>query len=114
MSSQRGITNIPKEWHVTILGNEEIFSIIMGQSPPSSTYHSEQKGLLFLQGKMEFGEILPSPVVYCSKPIKIAEENDILISVRIQDELKENLNTFIKQETVIPRLLKPNDEQKTS
>jgi type I restriction enzyme S subunit len=31
---------------------------------------------------MEFGDIHPSPILYCSQPIKIAEPNDILISVR--------------------------------
>lgn len=54
----------------------------MGQSPPSSSYNSEGIGLPFLQGKMDFGNIYPSPTKYCSKPIKIAEPNDILISVR--------------------------------
>jgi len=42
----------------------------------------EGKGLPFLQGKAEFGEIYPKPVKYCSKPLKIAQEGDILISVR--------------------------------
>ncbi|MEM1831928.1 MAG: restriction endonuclease subunit S, partial [Desulfurococcaceae archaeon] len=74
------IGKIPKEWKVNKLGN--IAEIIMGQSPPSSTYNREGKGLPFLQGKMEFGRIYPSPTLYCSKPIKIAEPNDILISVR--------------------------------
>ncbi|MEM3907208.1 MAG: restriction endonuclease subunit S [Nitrososphaerota archaeon] len=74
------IGKIPKEWKFNKLGN--IAEIIMGQSPPSSTYNREGKGLPFLQGKMEFGRIYPSPTLYCSKPIKIAEPNDILISVR--------------------------------
>ncbi|MEM0379251.1 MAG: restriction endonuclease subunit S, partial [Nanopusillaceae archaeon] len=74
------IGRIPKDWEVVRLGN--IAEIIMGQSPPSRTYNREGKGLPFLQGKIEFGEIYPSPVLYCSQPIKIAEPNDILISVR--------------------------------
>jgi type I restriction enzyme S subunit len=76
------IGRIPKEWEVVKLGNKELATIIMGQSPPSSTYNREGKGLPFLQGKMEFGDVHPSPVSYCSQPIKIAEPNDILISVR--------------------------------
>ena len=64
------------------LGDENVCQIIMGQSPPSYTYNKTQEGLPFLQGNMEFGEIYPSPSIYCSKPIKIAEENDVLISVR--------------------------------
>jgi type I restriction enzyme S subunit len=76
------IGRIPKEWEIVKLGNKEFAEIIMGQSPPSSTYNREGKGLPFLQGKMEFGDIHPSHILYCSQPIKIAEPNDILISVR--------------------------------
>lgn len=54
----------------------------MGQSPKSSTYNENGKGLPFYQGKAEFGENHPIPVKWCSKPCKIAEKGDILISVR--------------------------------
>jgi len=74
------IGKIPKDWKVTKLG--EIAKIIMGQSPPSETYNKDGVGMPFLQGKMEFGRIYPSPSMYTTKPIKIAEPNDILISVR--------------------------------
>lgn len=76
------IGRIPKEWEVVRLGDKNVVDIIMGQSPPSSTYNKKGVGLPFLQGKAEFGEIHPSPILYCSKPIKIAESNDILLSVR--------------------------------
>jgi len=76
------IGRIPKEWKVVRLRDKAIAEIIMGQSPPSSTYNKEGIGLPFLQGKMEFGDIYPSPTMYCSSPIKIAEAGDILISVR--------------------------------
>ena len=84
------IGRIPKEWEIGFLGfvesvgfiESQLCEIIMGQSPPSTTYNKEQKGLPFLQGKMEFGELYPNPSIYCSQPIKIAEKNDILISVR--------------------------------
>jgi len=71
---------IPEDWEVVRLG--DVAEIIMGESPPSSTYNNIGEGLPFLQGKAEFGEIYPSPSVYCSKPLKIAELNDILLSVR--------------------------------
>jgi len=76
------IGEIPKDWNFTKLGDESVAHIIMGQSPPSSTYNKEGVGLPFFQGKLEFGNIYPSPEVYCSRPIKIAEPNDVLISVR--------------------------------
>jgi len=54
----------------------------LGQSPPSSTYNTNRVGLPFYQGKKEFGDLYPTPKKYCSEPKKIAESNDILISVR--------------------------------
>jgi len=74
------IGKIPEDWEVVRLG--DVAEIIMGQAPPSYTYNKERIGLPFLQGKAEFGKIYPSPLFYCSKPIKIAELNDILLSVR--------------------------------
>jgi type I restriction enzyme S subunit len=76
------VGSIPKDWEVAELGDSAIAEIILGQSPPSSTYNSEGNGLPFLQGKMEFGNIYPSPTSFCSEPTKIAEPNDILLSVR--------------------------------
>lgn len=76
------IGKIPKDWDVQELGDESIADIIAGQSPPSSTYNKENRGLPFLQGKMEFGEMFPSPTTYCLEPIKIAKKNDVLLSVR--------------------------------
>ena len=60
----------------------EVAEIIMGQSPPSSTYNERGEGLPFFQGKAEFGEIYPTPVKYCPRPTRIAEAGDILMSVR--------------------------------
>jgi len=76
------IGEIPTDWEIIKLGDESVSEIVMGQSPPSSTYNKKGIGLPFLQGKMEFGEIYPKALVYCSEPIKIAQPNDILISVR--------------------------------
>ncbi len=56
--------------------------IILGQSPPSSTYNTDGKGLPFYQGKLEFGETYPTPRKWCAAPKKIGEKGDVLISVR--------------------------------
>ncbi len=69
-------------WPMYKLGNPDISHIILGQSPRSSTYNKEGKGIPFLQGKTEFGEIYPDFKLFCSDPIKIALEADILLSVR--------------------------------
>ncbi len=60
----------------------EVTQIIMGQSPPSSTYNNNGEGLPFYQGKADLGFISPSIRMYCSEAIKIAQKNDILMSVR--------------------------------
>ena len=60
----------------------DICEIIAGQSPPSSTYNKDGDGLPFFQGKADFGELYPKARIWCSKPKKIAEVGDILISVR--------------------------------
>ena len=61
---------------------KDIALINMGQSPDSKTYNEEKEGIPFYQGKSDFGKINPIPRVWCSNPIKIAEKDDILISVR--------------------------------
>ncbi|MDY1591471.1 MAG: restriction endonuclease subunit S [Methanofastidiosum sp.] len=71
---------LPKGWVWTSL--ENMTDIVLGQSPPSSTYNEDKFGLPFYQGKSEFGLIYPIPTKWCSSPKKIAEEGDILISVR--------------------------------
>ena len=71
---------LPKEWRMVRLG--EVANLIMGQSPPSNTYNTAMKGLPFLQGKAEFGNVHPNPIKWCSAPLKTANQNDVLISVR--------------------------------
>jgi type I restriction enzyme, S subunit len=60
----------------------DLCRMVMGQSPPSSTYNTEQDGLPFFQGKKEFGELYPTVAVWCNTPNKIAEPQSILLSVR--------------------------------
>lgn len=60
----------------------DVCEVIMGQSPPGNTYNKNGTGLPFFQGKTDFGSFYPTPSTWCTKPKKIAEPNDILISVR--------------------------------
>ncbi len=75
-----GPYKLPAGWRWVRLG--EVCEIIMGQSPPGKTYNTKRRGLPFFQGKADFGELHPTPRVWCSAPKKIAEAGDILISVR--------------------------------
>ena len=56
--------------------------INMGQSPDSSSYNESGEGVPFFQGKADFGDINPVVRMYTSSPKKLAEESDILMSVR--------------------------------
>lgn len=60
----------------------EIADVILGQSPPSSSYNDTGVGLPFYQGKSDFGDKYPIPRKWCSDPTRIAEKDDILMSVR--------------------------------
>ena len=60
----------------------EYCTLNMGQSPDSKTYNTQGKGLPFYQGNADFGETHPITHVWCSAPVKVAEDGDILISVR--------------------------------
>ena len=57
-------------------------TIIAGQSPESKYYNTDGNGLPFFQGKADFGDLYPTIRIYCSQPTKIAEKDDILLSVR--------------------------------
>ncbi|HET9836398.1 MAG TPA: restriction endonuclease subunit S [Rhodanobacteraceae bacterium] len=61
---------------------DEIADIVMGQSPPGSSYNETGCGLPFFQGKAEFGEISPIAKKWCNDPKRLAEAGDILMSVR--------------------------------
>jgi type I restriction enzyme S subunit len=61
---------------------KDVAQIIMGQSPDSSSYNEVGEGLPFFQGNADFGVMYPSERIWCNQPKKIANENDILISVR--------------------------------
>ena len=71
---------IPDGWKVGNLS--DVAHIVMGQSPTSNHYNDKKMGLPFHQGVTYFGDRYPEDVVYSTGGEKIAEENDILISVR--------------------------------
>ena len=61
---------------------KDVCKINMGQSPESSSYNKNGKGIPFFQGNADFGERYPVTRVWCNAPTKIAKNGDILISVR--------------------------------
>ncbi len=71
---------IPERWEVKRLA--DVCDIVMGQSPKSEFYNDRGEGLPFHQGVTDFGERFPVDRVYCTAENRIAEEGDILFSVR--------------------------------
>lgn len=67
-------------WKTVRLG--DVCSLNMGQSPNSNTYNNNGIGMPFFQGNADFGAINPTIRYWCSEPVKIANIDDILISVR--------------------------------
>lgn len=72
--------NIPEGWKKVKLS--EIAIITMGQSPSSKDCGIDADGMPFFQGNAEFGEKYPTPRLYTKKPLRVAKEGDILVSVR--------------------------------
>ena len=71
---------IPQRWTWARLGN--LYHLEMGQSPPSQFYNQTGDGLPFYQGKADFGDRFPTVRYWCTKPTKLADEGDVLLSVR--------------------------------
>lgn len=71
---------IPEGWGVEKLG--DIANITMGQSPKGTSYNEVGEGILFFQGSTDFGWRFPVARQYTTEPSRIAEEDDILLSVR--------------------------------
>jgi len=74
------IGEIPEQWEVTKLKYSD--KVIMGQPPNSDDYNDTNKGLPFLQGNADFKTLFPKPKVWCETANKIAEKEDVLLSVR--------------------------------
>ncbi|MDD1744855.1 MAG: restriction endonuclease subunit S [Candidatus Methanoperedens sp.] len=61
---------------------EDEFDFTMGQSPPGSSYNEDGNGLVFFQGRTDFGFRFPEPRVYTTEPKRLAKRFDTLVSVR--------------------------------
>lgn len=71
---------IPKEWKPGKLC--DIANITMGQSPAGESYNDAGDGLIFYQGRTDFGLRFPTPRMYTTAPTRFAQKGDILLSVR--------------------------------
>lgn len=60
----------------------DIADIVMGQSPKGDTYNDDGDGVVFYQGRAEFGERFPTRRLFTTDPKRMAKENSVLMSVR--------------------------------
>lgn len=60
----------------------DIAQLTMGSSPPGDTYNEEGEGLPFYQGVRDFGRRFPAYRVWTTGAVRLAHEDDSLISVR--------------------------------
>ena len=60
----------------------DIATITMGQSPNGNSYNEDGIGEVFYQGRAEFGFRFPTRRLFTTEPKRIAQQGDILLSVR--------------------------------
>lgn len=80
VESSSSLELLPDEWKVSRLG--DFCNFVMGQSPASEFYNNDRKGLPFHQGVTNFNNRFPDHVIFCTDLKRIADEGDILLSVR--------------------------------
>jgi type I restriction enzyme S subunit len=61
---------------------DEVADVILGQSPPGSSYNEVGEGVPFFQGKAEFGDLRPTVRKWTTAGTKFATTDDVLLSVR--------------------------------
>lgn len=74
------IQNNSDQWSEGVLS--DVAEIIMGQSPKGDTYNEDGVGTVFFQGRGEFGFRFPTRRLFTTDPKRMAQSNDVLMSVR--------------------------------
>lgn len=72
--------DLPDNWDFIQI--KDSCKLVMGQSPPGSSYNTHGDGMPFLQGKTEFNNTYPVHIKYTNKPLRYAKKGSILMSVR--------------------------------
>ena len=73
-------SEIPTGWTCGKLS--DVANITMGQSPDGDSYNEEGDGMVFFQGSTDFNFRFPLVRMFTTAPSRIAQEEDILLSVR--------------------------------
>jgi len=71
---------IPEDWDVEPL--ERCGEVVMGQSPPGSTYNKNGGGIALINGPTEFTDKCPVRIQWTTDPRRFCQKGDLLICVR--------------------------------
>ena len=61
---------------------QNLCEVIMGQSPSSSSYNSNNDGLPLIQGNLDIFDGVTISRIYTNEPTKISLQNDLILTVR--------------------------------
>jgi type I restriction enzyme S subunit len=68
------------KWRKTKI--QKLAHVVMGQSPDGDAVNEDERGVPFLQGNADFGDVYPNETYWCDNPKKLATLGGILLSVR--------------------------------
>lgn len=74
------MSEMPSGWEWSTI--DEATHVVLGQSPPGTSYNSDGVGVPFFQGKAEFGAMTAEVRKWTTEPKKLASAGDVLLSVR--------------------------------
>ena len=72
--------DIPVNWKAEMLS--DVFEVTMGSSPNDDSLNDNKNGIEFYQGSTDFGSLYPTERIYTTSPIRYAQQQDVLLSVR--------------------------------
>lgn len=77
---QTEVGMMPEDWLVSRLG--DCGEVIMGQSPPGSSYNRTGVGSPLINGPTEFTDLHPIKIQWTTQPARFCKPGDLLICVR--------------------------------
>lgn len=80
LTGKRRLEGFSEPWITTRFGDN--YNIVMGQSPSSSYYNSNQVGLPLIQGNADIENRRQIVRFYTSQITKVCDANDVILSVR--------------------------------
>ncbi|BAZ14996.1 restriction modification system DNA specificity domain protein [Calothrix sp. NIES-4071] len=94
VSTNKFLSTLPKGWLCVPLG--ECIDLISGQHLNQDEQNDKEEGLPYLTGPSDFGKVNPIVTRWTLTPKAIAENNDILITVKGAGVGKTNILSFKK------------------